>query len=97
RRRRRPASPAPASRPTPRTRAPLVPSGRRAAVAPVLDLLDDRPAQRRGERGHRQAVEHVLEEPEDDEPLGLRRWDAAALEVVALVVVGRAGPPGGGG
>ena len=37
-----------------------------------------------------QAVEDVVEEPEDDQPLGLCGRDAAALEVVELVVVDRA-------
>ena len=52
-----------------------------------------RPPTRRSaarERAHRQPVEHVVEEPEHDEPLGLLGRDAAALEVVELVVVDRA-------
>ena len=48
----------------------------------------------RGERADREALEHVVEEAEHDQPLGLLGRDAAALEVVELVVVDR--PDGGG-
>src|SRR3954471_10410157 len=64
-------------------------TGPRDRVA-VLELLDDAAAQRRHERTHRQSVEHVVEEPEHDEPLGFLGRDAAGGEVVQLLVVDRA-------
>src|SRR5438094_661163 len=53
----------------------------------VLDLLDHGAAERTRERRDGQAVEHVVEEPEHDQSLRLRRRHAAALEVVELVLV----------
>src|SRR5947208_5853356 len=59
---------------------------RRSPTA-VLDLLDHGAAERTRERRDGQAIEHVVEEPEHDQSLRLRRRHAAALEVVELVLV----------
>src|SRR4051795_6486514 len=64
-------------------------TGPRDRVA-VLELLDDAAAERRDRCALRQAVEHVVEEPEHDEALSLLRRHAAGGQVVELVVVDRA-------
>src|SRR3954468_18742083 len=58
-------------------------------MASVLQLVDDRPPQAARERAYGQALEHVVEEPEHDQALGVLGRDAAALQVVELVVVDR--------
>ena len=75
----------------PRTAAGAVAHVARASVE-VADLLVHRAPQRRRERGDGQAGEHVLEEAEHDQPLGVLGPHAAGLEVVALVVVDRTRP-----
>src|ERR671926_1116876 len=57
---------------------------------PVLELLDHRSAQTTRERADREPAEHVVEESEHDQSLRVAWRDAAALEVVELVVVDRA-------
>src|SRR5512142_3381795 len=53
-------------------------------------LRVDRRAERLDERGHREPVEHVVEEAEHDEPLRVGRRHTASLEVVQLLLVDRA-------
>src|SRR5690242_8418224 len=64
--------------------------GLRANSRAVLDLADDVVAEAADERTDGQTVEDVVEEAEDDEALRLGRRDAAALQVVELVLVDRA-------
>src|SRR6186997_2757702 len=66
-------------------------TGPRDRVA-VFELLHHAAAQRRHQRAHRQAIEHVVEEAEDDEALGLLGRHPASGEIVELVLVD--GPDG---
>src|SRR5215467_1575166 len=59
---------------------------RRSATA-VLHLLDHAAAERADQRRDGQPVEHVVEEAEDDQPLGVLRTHPATLQVVELVLV----------
>src|SRR5207247_7876285 len=54
---------------------------------PVLQLVDHRATEPSRQRADREPLEHVVEEAEHDQPLGVVGRDAAALEVVELVVV----------
>src|SRR4051812_4310417 len=63
-------------------------TGPRDRVA-VLDLLDHTPSQRCDERRDREAVEHVVEEPEHHQPFRFLRRHPAGGQVVELVVVDR--------
>src|SRR5215204_5117120 len=65
-------------------------SGRPGQRAVEVELGRHLAAQLLGERAHRQLVEDLVEEAEDDEPLGDLRPDAPALEVEALLGVDRA-------
>src|SRR3954451_13245993 len=62
---------------------------RTSAPMKVPDLLVHRAPQRSGERRHREPSQDVLEEAEDDEPLGVFRAHTAGFEVVELVLVDR--------
>src|SRR5205814_9201669 len=68
-------------------------TGARGCPAPprarVLELVDHRSPQTTREGADGKSFEHVVEEPEDDQSLGLLGSYAARLEVVELLVVDR--------
>ena len=56
----------------------------------MLDLLDHAPSKGRHQGGDREPIEHIVEESEDHEPLGLLGGDTTRRQVVQLVLVDRA-------
>src|SRR6266511_422773 len=59
---------------------------RRSPMA-VLHLLDHAAPECADQRRDRQSLQHVVEEAQDDQAFGVLRPNAAALEVVELVLV----------